>query len=184
MRSRDADAPLVRFVNVDKTFDSQALVIDDLNLEIRTGGFLTLLGPSGSGKTTTLMMLAGFEMPTRGDIWLAGRSIRNLPPYKRDIGVVFQNLALFSHMTVGENVGFPLLARRVRRAERARRVSQALDMVHSGVSRPADPGSCPGGNNSASPSSSNRSWYVVEDPVLLVGREAGDDRATAFMSRS
>jgi putative spermidine/putrescine transport system ATP-binding protein len=121
--------PLVRFVGVDKTFDGQTLVIDDLNLGIRSGEFLTLLGPSGSGKTTTLMMLAGFEVPTRGDIHLAGRSIRDLPPYKRDIGVVFQNYALFPHMTVGQNVAFPLLARRVARAERARRVAQALDMV-------------------------------------------------------
>jgi putative spermidine/putrescine transport system ATP-binding protein len=120
---------LVRFIGVDKTFDGQTLVIEDLNLDIRSGEFLTLLGPSGSGKTTTLMMLAGFEMPTRGDIRLAGRSIRGLPPHKRDIGVVFQNYALFPHMTVGANVAFPLLARRVARAERERRVSQALDMV-------------------------------------------------------
>src|SRR5436190_19994583 len=121
--------PLVRFVGVDKTFDGQTLVIEDLNLDIRRGEFLTLLGPSGSGKTTTLMMLAGFEVPTRGDIRLAGRSLRNLPPYKRDIGVVFQNYALFPHMTVRENVAFPLLSRRVARAERARRVAQVLDMV-------------------------------------------------------
>jgi putative spermidine/putrescine transport system ATP-binding protein len=120
---------LVRFVGVDKTFDGQTLVIENLNLDIRRGEFLTLLGPSGSGKTTTLMMLAGFEVPTRGDIQLAGRSIRNLPPYKRDIGVVFQNYALFPHMTVRDNVAFPLLARRVGGAERARRVSQVLDMV-------------------------------------------------------
>jgi putative spermidine/putrescine transport system ATP-binding protein len=123
------EEPFVRFVGVDKTFDGQTLVIDDLNLDIRAGEFLTLLGPSGSGKTTTLMMLAGFEVPTRGDIRLAARSIRDLPPHRRDIGVVFQNYALFPHMTVGENVAFPLLARRVARADRARRVSQALDMV-------------------------------------------------------
>jgi ABC-type nitrate/sulfonate/bicarbonate transport system ATPase subunit len=126
---RGREEPFVRFVGVDKTFDGQTLVIDDLNLDIRSGEFLTLLGPSGSGKTTTLMMLAGFEVPTRGDIRLAARSIRDLPPHERDIGVVFQNYALFPHMTVGENVAFPLLARRVTRADRARRVSQALDMV-------------------------------------------------------
>ena len=113
MTLHEPEEALVRFVGVDKTFDGQTLVIEDLNLDIRRGEFLTLLGPSGSGKTTTLMMLAGFEVPTRGDIRLAGRSLRNLPPYKRDIGVVFQNYALFPHMTVRENVGFPLLARRV-----------------------------------------------------------------------
>src|SRR2546427_8813007 len=87
--------PLVRFVGVDKTFDGQTLVIEDLNLDIRRGEFLTLLGPSGSGKTTTLMMLAGFEVPTPGDIPLGGRSLRNLPPYNRDIGVAFHSYALF-----------------------------------------------------------------------------------------
>jgi putative spermidine/putrescine transport system ATP-binding protein len=116
-------------VGVDKTFDGRTLVIENLHLEVRRGEFLTLLGPSGSGKTTTLMLLAGFEVPTRGDILLAGRSIRNLPPYRRDIGVVFQNYALFPHMTVQENVAFPLVARRTPRAEIGRRVGQALDMV-------------------------------------------------------
>src|SRR2546429_9819100 len=105
--------PLVRFVGVDKTFDGQTLVIEDLNLDIRRGEFLTLLGPSGSGKTTTLMMLAGFEVPTRGGIRLAGRSLPDLPPDKRDIGGVFQSYALFSPMTVPENGAFPLLAPRV-----------------------------------------------------------------------
>ncbi len=139
------EEPLVQFVGVDKTFDGETLVIDDLNLDIRPGEFLTLLGPSGSGKTTTLMMLAGFEAPTRGDIRLAGRSIRDLPPYKRDIGVVFQNYALFPHMTVGENLGFPLLARRVARAERTRRVSQALDMVRLRGFEARRPGQLSGG---------------------------------------
>ena len=108
------------------------------------------------------MMLAGFEAPTRGDIRLAGRSIRGLPPYKRDIGVVFQNYALFPHMTVGENLGFPLLARRVARAERTRRVAQALDMVRLGDSRRGDPRSSRAGSSSGWPSrarsSSIRSW--------------------------
>jgi putative spermidine/putrescine transport system ATP-binding protein len=142
---RDPGEALVRFVGVDKTFDGQTLVIDDLNLDIRSREFLTLLGPSGSGKTTTLMMLAGFEVPTRGDIWLAGRSIRDLPPYKRDIGVVFQNYALFPHMTVGENVAFPLLARRVARAERTARVSQVLDMVQLRGFETRRPGQLSGG---------------------------------------
>jgi putative spermidine/putrescine transport system ATP-binding protein len=136
---------LVRFVGVDKTFDGRTLVIEDLNLDIRHGEFLTLLGPSGSGKTTTLMMLAGFEVPTRGDIQLAGRSIRNLPPYKRDIGVVFQNYALFPHMTVRENVAFPLLARRIARAEIGKRVRQALEMVQLGGFESRRPAQLSGG---------------------------------------
>jgi putative spermidine/putrescine transport system ATP-binding protein len=141
----EPEEPLVRFVGVDKTFDGRTLVIEDLNLDIRRGEFLTLLGPSGSGKTTTLMMLAGFEVPTRGDIRLAGRSIRNLPPYRRDIGVVFQNYALFPHMTVQENVAFPLVARRMAKAETARRVGQALDMVQLRGFEARRPGQLSGG---------------------------------------
>ena len=82
---------LVRFSGVDKTFDGETLVIRDLDLDIRRGEFLTLLGPSGSGKTTILMMLAGFEAPTRGDILVDGRSVSRLPPHKRNIGMVFQS---------------------------------------------------------------------------------------------
>src|SRR3989442_5573715 len=115
-----ATEPIVRFVGIGKTYDGVLRIVDDLHLDIERGEFLTLLGPSGSGKTTTLMMLAGFEGPTRGDIRLAGRSLRNLPPYKRDIGVVFQNYGLFPHMTVRENVGFPLLARPLVRYETSR----------------------------------------------------------------
>src|SRR5579872_1858985 len=95
---------LVAFSEVQKTFDGVTLVVKNLNLEIRRGEFLTLLGPSGSGKTTTLMMLAGFEAPTHGIISLNGRPINRVPPEKRDIGMVFQNYALFPHMTVGENL--------------------------------------------------------------------------------
>ena len=136
MTLHEPEEALVRFVGVDKTFDGQTLVIEDLNLDIRRGEFLTLLGPSGSGKTTTLMMLAGFEVPTRGDIRLAGRSLRNLPPYKRDIGVVFQNYALFPHMTVERNVAFPLRMRAFPRVQQAERVREILDLV--GLRRFAD----------------------------------------------
>ena len=191
MTPREFEEPFVRFVDVDKTFDGQTLVIDDLNLDIRSREFLTLLGPSGSGKTTTLMMLAGFEVPTRGDIRLAGRSIRDLAPYKRDIGVVFQNYALFPHMTVGENVAFPLLARRVAKAERARRVSQVLDMVQLGGSRPDDPGSCPevssSGWPSRAPSSSIRSsssWTSRSAPSTSSSASACRSRSSTSMSGS
>ena len=120
---------IVSFVGVQKTYDGKALVIDNLNLEVRRGEFLTLLGPSGSGKTTSLMMIAGFETPTQGDILLNGRSIKHLPAYKRNIGMVFQNYALFPHMTVGENLAFPLEARKTPKSEIADRIERALGMV-------------------------------------------------------
>ena len=130
MAEREAAASvLVRFAGVHKTYDGLNRVVDDLHLDILRGEFLTLLGPSGSGKTTTLMMLAGFEAPTAGDILLEGRSIGALPPHRREIGMVFQHYALFPHMTVAENVGFPLSVRRLDKAEIAARVDRALAMV-------------------------------------------------------
>jgi putative spermidine/putrescine transport system ATP-binding protein len=131
----------VEFIDVQKTYDGETLVVKNLNLDIRRGEFLTLLGPSGSGKTTSLMMLAGFEAPTSGDIRLAGRSIANLPPHRRDIGMVFQNYALFPHMTVAENLAFPLSVRKRPKAEIEERVRKALNMVHLshfGGRRPAE----------------------------------------------
>ena len=98
----------VKFDRVQKSYDGETLVVKDLNLELPKGEFLTMLGPSGSGKTTCLMMLAGFETPTHGEILLDGISINNIPPHKRGIGMVFQNYALFPHMTVAENLAFPL----------------------------------------------------------------------------
>ena len=124
--------PIVRFVGIGKTYDGATRVVDDLCLDIERGEFLTLLGPSGSGKTTTLMMLAGFETPTAGQILLDGKPLAHLPPYKRQIGMVFQNYALFPHMTVAENIAFPLSVRGVPRAEMAGRVARALEMVQLG----------------------------------------------------
>jgi putative spermidine/putrescine transport system ATP-binding protein len=121
--------PFVRFHGVRKTYDGVQLVVKDLNLEIAKGEFLTLLGPSGSGKTTTLMMLAGFEQPTSGDIQFNGRSMTTLPPHKRGLGFVFQNYALFPHMTVAENLAFPLEVRKIGRGEIRERVGKALAMV-------------------------------------------------------
>jgi putative spermidine/putrescine transport system ATP-binding protein len=120
---------LVRFEHIDKSFDGETLVIKDLNLDIAQGEFLTLLGPSGSGKTTTLMMLAGFETPTHGDIFFNGQAISNIPPHKRNIGMVFQDYSLFPHMTVRENLAFPLKVRKQPPKEINRRVTGALDMV-------------------------------------------------------
>ncbi len=111
---------------VSKSYDGTSFVVEDLHLRVPKGEFITLLGPSGSGKTTTLMMLAGFEYPTSGRIILDGRSIESTPPEKRNIGMVFQNYALFPHMTVAENVGYSLRVRRLPRAEIDKRVAEAL----------------------------------------------------------
>ena len=110
----------VKFEKVDKSYDGETLVVKGLNLDIPQGEFLTMLGPSGSGKTTTLMMLAGFETPTSGEIYLEGEPISSIPPYKRGIGMVFQNYALFPHMTVNENLAFPLEVRKLPKTVRGR----------------------------------------------------------------
>jgi putative spermidine/putrescine transport system ATP-binding protein len=135
----------VRFVEVEKTYDGATLVIEKLSLDVARGEFLTLLGPSGSGKTTCLMMLAGFETVTQGEIVLDGRPINDVPPYRRDIGMVFQNYALFPHMTVAENLAFPLEVRRLSRSEIERRIGRALDMVRLEGFRHRRPGQLSGG---------------------------------------
>ena len=130
----------VVFDRVQKSYDGETLVVKDLNLDIAQGEFLTMLGPSGSGKTTCLMMLAGFETATHGDIMLDGRPINSVPPHKRGIGMVFQNYALFPHMTVAENLAFPLEVRKVGKDEREGKVRRALEMVQMsefGGRRPA-----------------------------------------------
>ena len=132
LNDRRDDDRFVVFDGVQKSYDGATLVVKNLNVEIGRGEFLTLLGPSGSGKTTCLMMLAGFETATHGDILLGGRPINNIPPHKRGIGMVFQNYALFPHMTVGENLAFPLEVRGLGRAEREEKVGKALDMVQMG----------------------------------------------------
>jgi putative spermidine/putrescine transport system ATP-binding protein len=121
--------PMVRFENVQKSYDGVTLVVKNLNLDIAKGEFLTMLGPSGSGKTTTLMMLAGFETATHGEIMLDGRPINQVAPHNRGIGMVFQNYALFPHMTVGENLAFPLEVRGMGKDERETKIHRALDMV-------------------------------------------------------
>src|ERR1700687_2568638 len=113
---------------VRKRYDA-VLPVDDLDLRLRTGEFLTLLGPSGFGKTTTLMMVAGLQQPDAGTIALNGASVAELPPYRRDIGMVFQNYALFPHMTVRRNVAFPLEMRGLGKSEIGRQVDEALRLV-------------------------------------------------------
>jgi putative spermidine/putrescine transport system ATP-binding protein len=103
--------------------------VDDIDLDVRPGEFITLLGPSGSGKTTTLMLVAGFERPSGGEILIDGRPVARLPAYKRGIGMVFQSYALFPHLTVAENIGFALKQRGVAKAARAAEVARMLDLV-------------------------------------------------------
>jgi putative spermidine/putrescine transport system ATP-binding protein len=135
---------LVRFEGVRKEYAPPPTppAVRDLDRAVERGEPLTLLGPSGSGKTTTLMMRAGFERPTAGRILLEGRDIAGLPPHRRGIGVVFQSHALFPHMTVAENIAFPLEVRGVRRSERAARVRRAPSQVRLegyGDRRPGHP---------------------------------------------
>ena len=119
----------VEFNGVSKSYDGVTEIVRDLNLVVREGEFLTLLGPSGSGKTTCLMMLAGFETPTAGTVRINGRAVDDVPPRRRGIGVVFQNYALFPHMTVGRNLSFPLEVRHLDQATARERVHRALRLV-------------------------------------------------------
>ena len=119
----------VKFDKVDKSYDGKILVVKDLQLDIEEGECVTMLGPSGSGKTTCLMMLAGFETPTHGEIYLDGKAISSIPPHKRGIGMVFQNYALFPHMTVYENLAFPLRVRKIPKDEADKKIDKALSMV-------------------------------------------------------
>ncbi len=134
----------IRFQKVTKDFGT-IRVVEDLDLDIARGEFVSLLGPSGSGKTTLLMMLAGFESVSGGAIVLDGQKINDLPAHKRDMGVVFQNYALFPHMTVAKNVAFPLEMRGTAKAEVASRVQKALDMVQLGQMADRLPGQLSGG---------------------------------------
>jgi putative spermidine/putrescine transport system ATP-binding protein len=121
--------PVVRFARIRKSYDRQHYAVDDVTFDIEKGSFLTLLGPSGSGKTTCLHLLAGFETPDQGEIWLEGRSMAGVPPYRRDIGVVFQNYALFPHKTVYENVAYPMRVRRWASDRVRTGVKDALSLV-------------------------------------------------------
>ncbi|MEM9061056.1 MAG: ABC transporter ATP-binding protein [Pseudomonadota bacterium] len=133
MASDGTGEAFVAFERVQKSYDGETLVVKELNLSVGKGEFLTMLGPSGSGKTTCLMMLAGFETATHGEIKLDGRPINNIPPHKRGIGMVFQNYALFPHMTIAENLAFPLQVRKMGKAEVDQKVQRALDMVQMGT---------------------------------------------------
>ena len=123
----------------------EVVAVDSVTLDIADGEFFSLLGPSGSGKTTCLRMIAGFEEPTTGRVLLHGTDVTGLAPYQRDVNTVFQDYALFPHMTVSENVGYGLMVRGVERGERAKRVDEALDMVHLAAMGDRKPGQLSGG---------------------------------------
>ncbi len=127
-RPRPEPEIAVRLEGVAKRFGDVAAV-EHVDLEIRQGEFFSLLGPSGSGKTTCLRMIAGFEAPTEGRIWLGGQDVTRLAPYERDVNTVFQDYALFPHMTVAENVEYGLRVKRVPREDRVNRAAEALRMV-------------------------------------------------------
>lgn len=118
----------VRFENVSRHF-GDVKAVDDVSLEIRDGEFFSMLGPSGSGKTTSLRLVAGFEQPTAGNIFLHGARVNDLPPYERDVNTVFQDYALFPHMTIEDNIGYGLMIKKVPGAERKKRVAEILDLV-------------------------------------------------------
>jgi len=124
----EPQVPAVRFSSVSRHF-GEFKAVDNISLDIRDGEFFTLLGPSGSGKTTSLRLVAGFDRPTSGAILLHGRDVTPLPPYEREVNTVFQDYALFPHMTVGENVAYGLMIDRVPRAERQRRADEMLELV-------------------------------------------------------
>jgi putative spermidine/putrescine transport system ATP-binding protein len=123
-----AEPPDIRLSQLTKRY-GDVVAVDAVQLEIARGEFFTLLGPSGSGKTTTLRMIAGFESPDAGEVELAGRDVTAMPPYDREVNTVFQDYALFPHMSVDDNVDYGMRVRRVSRADRDRRRADALDMV-------------------------------------------------------
>jgi putative spermidine/putrescine transport system ATP-binding protein len=124
----DTHAPAIRLRGLRKTF-GEVVAVDSVDLDIADGEFLTLLGPSGSGKTTVLRMIAGFELPTAGLIELAGTDVSQLPPFQRDVNTVFQDYALFPHLSVQENVEYGLKVKKVGRDERRQRAAEALAAV-------------------------------------------------------
>ena len=146
--------PIVRFVGIGKTYDGVLRVVEALDLDVERGEFLTLLGPSGSGKTTTLMLLAGFETPTAGEILLEGKPLSRVPPYQRNIGMVFQNYALFPHMTIAENIAFPCRCAVCQRAT-SRRASNARSVWCSSAA------SEKGGRHNSPAASSNASRWLA-----------------------
>ena len=163
--------------HLEKHYGAAVLAVNDVSLSIEKGEFVTFLGPSGSGKTTTLMMIAGFERASGGEILLSGRSIDPVPPHKRNIGVVFQNYALFPHMSVAGNVGFPLRMRRLPKAQIASRVGKILDIVGLGTFAEAEPRHLSGGQQQRVA----LARALVFEPDVLLLDPCGRSRALAAM---
>jgi putative spermidine/putrescine transport system ATP-binding protein len=162
--------PAIRLDRVTKVFDPGVVAVDDVSLAVREGEFFSLLGPSGCGKTTTLRLVAGFETPTRGTLAIRGRDVTDVPPHRRDTGMVFQSYALFPHRTVFENVEFGLRMRRVPREERVRRVGDALRLVAlTGLER-RRPGQLSGGQQQRV---ALARAIVIEPSVLLCDEPLG-----------
>jgi putative spermidine/putrescine transport system ATP-binding protein len=134
----------VQLDSVTKAY-GDVVAVDDLALEVAPGEFFTMLGPSGSGKTTTLRLIAGFELPDEGRVLLKGVDVSRQPPFARDVNTVFQDYALFPHLTVGENVAYDLKVKRVKRAERNRRSAEALELVRLGALEARKPSQLSGG---------------------------------------
>ena len=137
--SSPARIPAVVFEGVSRSF-GEVKAVDNVDLQIEDGEFFTMLGPSGSGKTTCLRMIAGFDRPTGGEVYLHGVRVTHLPPYERDVNTVFQDYALFPHMTVGENIAYGPMLRKMPKAEREKRIQEVaaiLQIQHLLDRRPA-----------------------------------------------
>lgn len=159
----------IEFRSVTKMYGPVAAVTD-LTLTVHRGEFLTILGPSGSGKTTTLMLLAGFEAPTQGDILIAGKSVAAVPSYRRDQGIVFQSYALFPHLTVRRNLEFPLETRGIKAAERKTRVDRILERVHLSELYDRMPSQLSGGQQQRV---ALARALIADPPVLLLDEPLG-----------
>lgn len=165
----DAKTGGITLRNLQKRYGS-AMAVDDVSLSVSPGEFISLLGPSGSGKTTTLMMIAGFEMPYSGQVLLDEKDITRLPPHRRELGVIFQNYALFPHMTVADNVAYPLRMRRLAKVEIETRVRRILDQVHLGALASRYPHQMSGGQQQRV---AIARALVFDPPVLLLDEPLG-----------
>ena len=160
----------IDIVGVTKTYDGSTRAVDAVDMSIQEGEFFSLLGPSGCGKTTTLRMIAGFETPTEGVIEVGGVDVTHVPAHKRDMGMVFQNYALFPHRSVGENVGFGLRMRGMDRATIARKVADALAQVELVGYEDRRPGELSGGQQQRV---ALARAIVIEPRVLLCDEPLG-----------
>lgn len=169
LSSPDVKTGGIALHNLQKRYGG-ATAVDQVSLSVSPGEFISLLGPSGSGKTTTLMMIAGFEMPDSGRVLLDDKDITRLPPHRRELGVIFQNYALFPHMTVAENVAYSLRMRRVGKAEVEDRVRRVLDQVHLGALASRYPHQMSGGQQQRV---AIARALVFNPPVLLLDEPLG-----------